>query len=254
MAGRASLASIAVLLLVVVAGCTDSPTAPSVELDDEFTLAPGESRFVATTGLQVRFVQVDGDSRCPADALCIQGGDALVRITVTGVGADQDYTLHTGTMAPVQHGDFTITLVQLSPYPFSATPIAPEDYRATLRVTRSTAPPTPAARHLGGQRLEPWFPHPAEAPQPRLELVQRRGLHRIEPPGTVGTHRREAAVAQHLQVLRHRRLGDAELALNHLDNAARRHFPRGQHLEDAPPHRIAQHVEGVHRARRQAPV
>ena len=136
MARRDLLASIAALVVVVLAGCTASPTAPTVALDEQFTLAPGESRFVSTSGLQVRFVQVDGDSRCPADALCVLGGDALVRITVTGVGADQDHTLHTGTMAPVRHDDFIITLVQLSPYPFSATPIAPEDYRATLRVTR----------------------------------------------------------------------------------------------------------------------
>ena len=40
-------------------------------------------------------------------------------------------------MAPVRHDDFTIDArASLSPYPFSATPIAPEDYRATLRVTR----------------------------------------------------------------------------------------------------------------------
>jgi hypothetical protein len=39
-------------------------------------------------------------------------------------------------MRPVKHGDLTIELVQLSPYPFSSRTIQPDEYRATLRVTR----------------------------------------------------------------------------------------------------------------------
>ena len=48
----------------------------------------------------------------------------------------QAYALHTGDMRPVAHDDLTIALVELSPYPFSAQPIQPGDYRATLRVSR----------------------------------------------------------------------------------------------------------------------
>ncbi len=39
-------------------------------------------------------------------------------------------------MAPVKHDGLTIGLVELSPYPFSARPIGPADYRATPRVAR----------------------------------------------------------------------------------------------------------------------
>lgn len=39
-------------------------------------------------------------------------------------------------MAPVSHDDLTITLVELMPYPFSSMPFSPDQYRATLRVTR----------------------------------------------------------------------------------------------------------------------
>jgi hypothetical protein len=39
-------------------------------------------------------------------------------------------------MQPVQHDDFSIALLQVAPYPFSAQAIAPQDYRVTLRVTR----------------------------------------------------------------------------------------------------------------------
>ena len=104
----------------------------------------------------------------------------------------------------------------------------------------------PAPRHLGGQRLESRHPHPPEPAEPCVELAQRLAFHGVEASGAVGAHRGEAAVAQHLQVLRHRRLGDAELALDHLDDAARRRFAVGEQLEDAPAHRVAQDVEGVH--------
>ena len=113
-----------------------SPSAPTPVLR-EVVLAPGQAAAISEAAVAVRFDGVSGDSRCPADAFCIQGGDALVRIEVIpSSGTGQAYTLHTGDMRPVSHGDLTIALVQLAPYPFSTGPIDPADYRATLRVSR----------------------------------------------------------------------------------------------------------------------
>jgi hypothetical protein len=42
--------------------------------------------------------------------------------------------MRTGDMQPVFHDGFTIALVQVAPYPFSARTIEPGDYRVTLRV------------------------------------------------------------------------------------------------------------------------
>jgi hypothetical protein len=39
-------------------------------------------------------------------------------------------------MQPARYGDLTIALVELAPYPFSSRTIEPDEYRATLRVTR----------------------------------------------------------------------------------------------------------------------
>ena len=71
-----------------------------------------------------------------ADAVCVQGGSAEVRITAVSEESTRDLVLLTGDMRPVRHGSFTIALVQLAPYPFSSRTIAPEEYRATLRATR----------------------------------------------------------------------------------------------------------------------
>ena len=93
---------------------------------------------VAETDLRVEFREVTGDSRCPADAVCILGGDAVVHVRASGSGATADYELHTGdaSRAAAMHGPFRIQLIELTPYPFSATPIAKNDYRASLEVTR----------------------------------------------------------------------------------------------------------------------
>jgi hypothetical protein len=123
------------LCLLLATACDESLTGPSVPLDTRFTLAPGEAAAIEGAGIRVEFDGVEGDSRCPADALCIQGGDALVKISVFGDGGRQDYDLHTGSMEPVRHGNLTIALVDLSPYPFSSRTIEPDEYRATLQVT-----------------------------------------------------------------------------------------------------------------------
>jgi hypothetical protein len=108
-----------------------------VPLGREFTLAPGEAALIEDASLQVQFLSVSGDSRCPADAVCIQGGDALVHVRVTN-GASAEVVLHTGDLsrASVSHAGVEIELVQLQPYPFSSRTIEPVEYRATLKVTR----------------------------------------------------------------------------------------------------------------------
>src|SRR5262245_25357050 len=83
---------VAVLALACVS-C--SPSAPTARLNDNFVLAPGESTQVSGADLSIRFVGVQGDSRCPADAVCILGGDAIVRIEVmASAGSTTVYDLH----------------------------------------------------------------------------------------------------------------------------------------------------------------
>ena len=125
------------LMLVTLAACSDkSPAAPS-PIAREVTLAPGQTASIEEAGVSIRFHGVTGDSRCPGDAICVTGGSAQVNIEVIPARGDrQPYVLHTGDMRPVSHGDLTIGLKELSPYPFVTRPIQPGDYRAQLTVTR----------------------------------------------------------------------------------------------------------------------
>ena len=124
-------------LLFATACDNGSPVGPTVPLDRQFTLAPGQAVSVADTSLRVAFLRVSGDSRCPADAFCIQGGDALVHLRVTEA-TSAEYELHTGNqaLAAARHAGFRIEMAQLQPYPFSSRTIESGEYRATLTVTR----------------------------------------------------------------------------------------------------------------------
>jgi hypothetical protein len=127
------------ICLLFVTGCDEnSPIGPTVVLNERFTLGPGEAAVVNGAGLRIQFLRVTGDSRCPADAVCILGGDAIVHVRMfDDRGGSSAYELHTGdeSRASVVRGDLRLALVELQPYPFSSRTIAPGDYRATFTMT-----------------------------------------------------------------------------------------------------------------------
>ncbi len=120
----------AAVLIAVLAGCSTS-TEP--ELGDEFALRPGESVIVSEAGLQVRFVGVEGDSRCPSDGTCIWAGDASVVVEMVADGELRSDTLHT-FLDPktLEVGSVELTLVRLDPQPRSDDPISPDRYVAVF--------------------------------------------------------------------------------------------------------------------------
>ena len=126
-----------ICLLAATACDEKSPSGPTSPLEERFTLAPGQVAAVQDVDLRIRFVEVTGDSRCPADAVCVRAGDATVHVQAIDAGGTTSFQLNTGdsSRASVPHRQFRIQLVELQPYPFGSRPIQPGDYRATLRVT-----------------------------------------------------------------------------------------------------------------------
>lgn len=129
---------VAMLLALVAEGCSSSPSAPSADLNESITLSLGQTVRLSEARFSLTFDGVSSDSRCPGDAICITGGDAVVDVTVAPwVGSAVRYQLHTGGVGEVRHGSYTIALEQLMPYPFSSRPFDPASYQATLRVTQA---------------------------------------------------------------------------------------------------------------------
>jgi len=106
-----------------------------------------------------------------------------------------------------------------------------------------------ASRQLGGQRVQVRRPGPAELVEPGVDAAQRLVRDRVEAARAVGSYRGESVVPQHLEVLGDGRLGDAELALDHLAERAGGKLAVPDQLQDAAAHRIAEYVERVHQAK-----
>ena len=103
-----------------------------------------------------------------------------------------------------------------------------------------------AAGELGLERVEALPPERAEVREPVVELTERRGVDGVEPAGTLGPDGREPAVPQDLEVLRHGRLRDPELGLDHRGDGPRGQLAIGEQLEDPPADRVSEDVERVH--------
>src|SRR5215207_10610499 len=82
MSTRSGLRWLAGAAFAATAACS-SPNEPGGTFRTEVTLRPGEVTAVASTPLRIGFERVAADSRCPATALCIQSGDALVVFNVS---------------------------------------------------------------------------------------------------------------------------------------------------------------------------
>ena len=89
-------------------------------------------------------------------------------------------------------------------------------------------------------------PKPAEAVEPRIDVGQRLRPDGVEAPSALTPHCREAALSEHLQMLRDGRLRDPELAAYDRDDLARRVLAVGEELQDPAADRVAQDVERMH--------
>jgi hypothetical protein len=107
------------------------------ELGRPFDMKPSE--VVTIEGLRVTFEGVGEDSRCPTGVQCAWAGDAAAAFTLEKPPAPALHrTLHTnGRFERQTTADaFIVRLEDIKPYPKDGVTTAPEDYRATLVVSR----------------------------------------------------------------------------------------------------------------------
>jgi hypothetical protein len=141
-------AFVAVLCVAALAACEQSATSPvgapegpslavvPADLNEKFELPVGDTATINGEGLTIIFTQVTEDSRCPIGVNCFWEGDGEVELVLSKSGyTTQTVTLHT-TLTPqaVMYAGYTISLLELAPYPVYPNPIDPNDYVATLLV------------------------------------------------------------------------------------------------------------------------
>lgn len=132
-------------LSMLLGGCAAPPAnpAPRASLGQPVTLAVEQSVRWTDALVTISFAGVSEDSRCPKQVECFWIGRAVLnfRVQVDGKPA-QDVTLSTihspeATNIATANG-YRIELTDVQPTPESPDhPISPEQYRATLVVTRA---------------------------------------------------------------------------------------------------------------------
>ncbi len=115
----------------------DRPRTPA-----DLVFQVGQSSSIDGGALQLTFVGVDEDSRCPRQVACIRQGRAVVRFQAVVDGIDRGVHLLTTLPARSQEppGDtlvdpYALSLIEVSPYPTASQPTPPEQIRVTVRVT-----------------------------------------------------------------------------------------------------------------------
>jgi hypothetical protein len=130
---------------VALAACQSQQAAaapPEYNLNEVFALGGGQQASIRGENLSLRFTDVLEDSRCPTAVDCVWTGQARIAVEVQPQGSAPTVTEFNTNAAPGQRlqttrvGAYTIELQSLAPYPETTEPIAFEDYRATLLVTK----------------------------------------------------------------------------------------------------------------------
>jgi len=127
---------VVLIAALAAAGCFDSPTGPDAVVGRPFELKAG-AVSVLPDGTRLTFKEVQGDSRCPMDVMCVWAGDATVAITLTPPnGSAEPRELHTQqTGSQISYAGYTIALTALAPYPRATQQIPAADYIATFIVS-----------------------------------------------------------------------------------------------------------------------
>ena len=136
---RVFLLSVAILA-VVLAGCAGPANQVKARLGREFSMAIGQTVAVEKEPLELKFLGVTGDSRCPKNVTCIQAGQVSATVEIKDSGAPARITL-TQTGLTDQSGTERFhnyeLIFDVQPYPEAEKRIAPEDYHLVLTLNKA---------------------------------------------------------------------------------------------------------------------
>lgn len=130
------------LILTISSGCQANEGTIKASLNNEFSLAIGQTAGIQEEQLIIKFDGIQEDSRCPRGATCIWQGRVSCVLQVSD-GNDSTKIVLTEPGLSSQYGegiyknyDFTS---HVQPYPELGKKISSEDYRVLLTVKKILA-------------------------------------------------------------------------------------------------------------------
>src|SRR3989344_3954342 len=104
-------------------------TAPEVATTG--VIAVGETKYI--NGVRITLNKIVEDSRCPADAVCIQAGKIVANVTLKS-DTDQETINMADSDAPRGFDTWKVSLVSSAPFPLASNPVPFSKYKVTFRV------------------------------------------------------------------------------------------------------------------------
>lgn len=103
-------------------GNQPSPDGAPAALNDTVRIALNGEAVFDGGRFGVRFIERVKDDRCPANAICVRWGSAQVKVRLRSGAVSQDALLGAGEPDPAAPASltvarYTVTLLELSPYP-----------------------------------------------------------------------------------------------------------------------------------------
>ena len=125
------------VLAAALVGC-GGPT--DVQLDQDFTLALGESAAIEGADITVTFLNLLAESRCPINAVCVSAGNAKIQLQFRNPRRLAEVNIPDQPRGEFI-GQIEIRLIDLAPYPEVGKQYEKSDYRATLRAIQHNSAP-----------------------------------------------------------------------------------------------------------------
>jgi hypothetical protein len=129
------------LMMVILSSCAVKSSELKAGLGEKFNLAIGQSATITGEGMQIRFVKIIGDSRCPQSVECFWAGEVSSQINITYDGSTYEKVLtqlDASATAQTNFGNYIITF-GLQPYPQAGKKIQDKDYRLELQINKKSS-------------------------------------------------------------------------------------------------------------------
>jgi len=110
-----------------------------VNLDQEFSLPPGQSATIAGENLVIKFVEVISDGRCPKGAICIWPGEAgsSIEIITNSESSYRKILTQPGLSKTAKTSFFNYKIAfDLQPYPEVGKAVDKKDYHLQLVISK----------------------------------------------------------------------------------------------------------------------
>lgn len=113
------------------------PTEPNyAEIDTDLSLYIGESVVIKNHEINLKFVDVLSDSRCPSDVECVWEGTVSLMINIEYNDQDLgDFILNSSNLHKASFMGYYVKFKELNPYPISTEIIQKSEYVATFSVS-----------------------------------------------------------------------------------------------------------------------